>query len=212
MVLWRFSICQLCAAPLEITSTTASISRPAARAKLKPSDRPCTTPAMQIWLTILVSWPAPAGPSSAHLPGIGRHHRLGPGIGGLAAAAHDGELAVHRARLAARDRRIDEIEARRLRRRRQLARDGGRRRGVIDEQRALASSRRRRRLRPASLARKSASRPTQAEHDIGILAPLRPASAAVAPPYSPAHLRRARGVRLKTVTSWPARWRWPAIG
>ena len=32
--------------------------------KLIPSARPWTSPAMQIWLTILVSWPAPAGPIS----------------------------------------------------------------------------------------------------------------------------------------------------
>ena len=41
---------------------TASGSRPAFIAKLMPSDSPCTMPAMQIWFTILVSWPAPAWP------------------------------------------------------------------------------------------------------------------------------------------------------
>ena len=64
MVLPRFSICQEPAAPLEITSSTASTSRPARLAKWTPSDRPWTRPAMQIWLTILVSWPEPTGPIS----------------------------------------------------------------------------------------------------------------------------------------------------
>ena len=36
-------------------------------AKWMASERPCTRPAMQIWLTILVSWPAPAGPSRLHI-------------------------------------------------------------------------------------------------------------------------------------------------
>ena len=64
MVLPRFSICHELAAPLEITSSTASMSSPACLPKWMPSARPCTTPAMQIWLTILVSWPDPAGPRS----------------------------------------------------------------------------------------------------------------------------------------------------
>src|SRR5258706_585346 len=64
MVLPRFSICQDCAAPLEITSSTSFASRPALMAKLRPSDRASTKPAMQIWFTILVSWPEPEGPSS----------------------------------------------------------------------------------------------------------------------------------------------------
>ena len=62
----RLSICQLCAAPLPITSTTSSTSRPARWAKLTPSASPWTTPAMQIWLTIFVSWPEPAGPRHTH--------------------------------------------------------------------------------------------------------------------------------------------------
>src|SRR5882672_1851767 len=64
MVLPRFSICQDWAAPLEITSSTSLASRPALSAKFRPSESPWTRPAMQIWLTILVSCPAPEGPSS----------------------------------------------------------------------------------------------------------------------------------------------------
>ena len=60
----RLSICQLCAAPLPITSSTAFMSRPAFWPKAIASDRPCTSPAIAIWLTILASWPEPLGPSS----------------------------------------------------------------------------------------------------------------------------------------------------
>jgi hypothetical protein len=64
MVLPRFSICQDCAAPFEITSSTWFTSSPAFSAKAMPSESPCTSPAMQTWFTILVSCPAPEGPSS----------------------------------------------------------------------------------------------------------------------------------------------------
>ena len=40
-------------------------ARPAGRRR-SPSLRPCTSPAMQIWFTILASWPAPLGPSSVN--------------------------------------------------------------------------------------------------------------------------------------------------
>ena len=60
----RLSICQLCAAPLPITPSTAFMSSPARSPKAIASASPCTSPAMAIWLTILASWPAPFGPSS----------------------------------------------------------------------------------------------------------------------------------------------------
>jgi hypothetical protein len=41
-----------------------STSRPAFCAKLRPSASPCTTPAMQIWFTILASCPEPEAPRS----------------------------------------------------------------------------------------------------------------------------------------------------
>ena len=50
---------------------------PALLAKAIPSDSPCTSPAMQIWLTILVSCPAPAGPMRRQARGVGHDHRLG---------------------------------------------------------------------------------------------------------------------------------------
>ena len=59
----RFSICHDCAAPFAITSITAFASSPARRAKCSASASPSTRPAMQIWFTILASWPDPAGPS-----------------------------------------------------------------------------------------------------------------------------------------------------
>ena len=62
MVFQRFSICQDWAAPLEMVSITFCRSRPDFCAKWMPSESAWTRPAMQIWFTILVSWPAPAGP------------------------------------------------------------------------------------------------------------------------------------------------------
>jgi len=62
IVLPRFSSCHDCAAPLPMTSSTRSASSPARIAKSMPSESACTSPAMQIWLTILVSWPAPGAP------------------------------------------------------------------------------------------------------------------------------------------------------
>ena len=43
--------------------------------------------------------------------GIGGDDRLGGGVGRRVAAAHDGERAVLRARLSARNRRVDEMHA-----------------------------------------------------------------------------------------------------
>ena len=40
------------------------MSRPAFSPKAIASDRPCTRPAIAIWLTIFASWPAPLSPSS----------------------------------------------------------------------------------------------------------------------------------------------------
>ncbi len=64
MVLPRFSICHDCAAPFEITSSTRLASSPAFSANAMPSESACTSPAMQIWFTIFVSWPEPASPIS----------------------------------------------------------------------------------------------------------------------------------------------------
>ncbi len=66
---------------------------------------------MQIWLTILVSWPEPRRTHQPDHAGIGIDHRLGAFEDGLLAADHDGQLAVFGAGLAARDRRVEEIEA-----------------------------------------------------------------------------------------------------
>ena len=54
--------------PVAIIAEMVSISfwpsSPARAAKFIPSARPCRSPAMQIWFTILASCPAPFGPSS----------------------------------------------------------------------------------------------------------------------------------------------------
>jgi hypothetical protein len=69
--------------------------------------------------------------------GVGVGHRLGPVERALLAAAHNRELAALGARLAARHRRIDEVDADLLCRRMQLAGDVGRSRGVVEQDRAL---------------------------------------------------------------------------
>ena len=92
---------------------------------------------MQIWLTILVSWPEPAAPKPLAHPGIGGDDRLGAGIGVFAAAAHHGQHAVFGAGLAAGHRRIDEFEAGLGRGGVEFARDLGRGGGVVDEGRAF---------------------------------------------------------------------------
>jgi osmotically-inducible protein OsmY len=134
MVLPRLSICQLCAAPLPITSSTCFMSSPARWPKAMASDRPCTRPAMQIWLTILASWPAPASPMQREGARKGHGHRLHGRIERRrVAAAHHGELAVLRAGLAAGHRRVDKLQAQRRGPRVQLARHIGRGGGVVHE-------------------------------------------------------------------------------
>jgi len=64
MVLARFSpICQDWAAPLEITSTTLARVEPGELGEVHALGQSLNQTAMQIWLTILVSWPLPSGPS-----------------------------------------------------------------------------------------------------------------------------------------------------
>ncbi len=65
IVCQRFSICQDCAAPFEITEITAGTSRSACCAKWSASASPWTTPAMHNWLHILQSCPAPLSPMRA---------------------------------------------------------------------------------------------------------------------------------------------------
>ena len=60
----RLSICQLCAAPLEMALITFSMSRPERWPRFSASARPWTMPAMHIWFIILVIWPEPGGPIS----------------------------------------------------------------------------------------------------------------------------------------------------
>src|SRR5216117_709606 len=78
----RFSICQDCAAPLEITEMTFSRSRLFLFAKASATARDCASPTMQIWLTILVSWPEP-GP--AHQDGQPDLHRRAGAVPGRSA-------------------------------------------------------------------------------------------------------------------------------
>jgi hypothetical protein len=97
-------------------------------------------PTIATWLTILVSCPAPGrADQRAHL-GVDVEHRERPVVVGLLAAAHDAQLAIDRARLAARDRRIDEADAESFCFFEQFSgqhRGGG---GVIHQDRALFQS------------------------------------------------------------------------
>ena len=158
----RFSICQLCAAPWRMTSTTASGSSPARAAKLMPSARPWTMPAMQIWLTILVSCPAPARPISDVALAYDCHHRLDELVERLVVgAAHHRELPGLGAGLAARHRGVDEADAELGRSLGQLAGQPGRRGGVVDEHRTRPRRRRaRRRIRRRRRARRRRCRRT----------------------------------------------------
>ena len=80
-------------------------------AKFMPSAKPWTRPAMQIWFTILVSWPLPPAPHQDAGLGVGIDHRFRAVERRLLAAHHDRELAVLGAGLAAGDRRVEEIDA-----------------------------------------------------------------------------------------------------
>jgi hypothetical protein len=103
---------------------------------------------MQIWLTILASWPAPADRAGGRMRAIGGDHRLGAGVGVFLAAAHHGEHAVLRAGLSARDRRVDEAEPELAAAACEFARDLGGGRGVVDEDPRPSPCRRKRRPFP----------------------------------------------------------------
>ena len=106
----------------------------------RPPTAPAPRPAMQIWLTILVSCPAPRAAHPADRPAIGRHHRLRPRRRRPASPPHMIESTPFSAPgLAARDRRVDEAARPCRQPPPQLARSTLRRdRGVVDEDRARA--------------------------------------------------------------------------
>jgi hypothetical protein len=95
---------------------------------------------MQIWLTILVSWPAPTPPIS---PTIFAYDSItaGPPRTRLFAADHHAELPVLRAGLPAGHRGVQETDFALSRGNVEFARDCRRRRGVIDEGRAVTCPR-----------------------------------------------------------------------
>ena len=66
---------------------------------------------MQIWLTILVSWPAAGRADQPAGARIVRDDRLDPRIDVRLAPAHHAESAVLGSRLAAGDGRVDEADA-----------------------------------------------------------------------------------------------------
>ena len=81
-------------------------------AKASASASDCAMPTMQSWFTILVSWPEPGAADQGR---AAWRRRRAPASAlskvGLVAAAHDAELAVDRAGLAAGHRRVDEADA-----------------------------------------------------------------------------------------------------
>ena len=93
---------------------------------------------MQIWLTILASWPEPGRPHQVAGAGIGGDDLLRARERFGVAAAHHGERAVLGAGLAAGYRRVDALEAALLGLGMKLAGDLGGGRGVVDEDGALA--------------------------------------------------------------------------
>ena len=130
---------------------------------------------MQIWLTILVSWPAPDRTHQRHGARVVlrararrlREHRV-------VAADHDRQLAVLGAGLPARDRRVEEGDAASLARRRSLrARLPPKR--SCDRRGSRPSSSRRARRPAVATARTSSSLPTH----ISTMSALRAASAGV---------------------------------
>ena len=169
-------------------------------------------PAMQIWLTILASWPEPDAAKQIAGARIGGDDFFGLGERRLVAAAHHREHAVLGAGLAAGDRRIDEIEAALFCFGMKFARDRRRGGGVIDHDGALGAPAKMP-FSPSMTWRKSLSLPTQAMTKSCALA--RPAFGvgALLPPYWATHFSALAAVRLKTVTSWPPLFfRCPAIG
>ena len=134
----RFSICQLCAAPLEIAAITLSMSRPARWPRFSASDEALDEAGDAHLVHHLGDLARARRADQGDRLGVGHGDRVGLVERPLLAAAHHGELAVLGARLAARHRRVDEVDAVLLALRMELARDVGRGGGVVVEDRALA--------------------------------------------------------------------------
>jgi hypothetical protein len=145
-------------------------------------------------LSICQDWAAP----SDRL-GVGVDHRRRARHGLFVAAQHDGQLAALGPGLAAGDGGVDEPAADAARLLGRLARQPGGGGGVVDHDPAGGHG-----GQSSSLPTHSAtsSQPCTAS---AIVAP-------ATPPCSAAHRCAFSGERLNTATSWPARFRWPAIG
>jgi len=124
---------------------------------------------MQIWFTILASWPEPLSPKQRERPGKGHGHRFDRFKGSGVSTAHHGEHAVLCAGLSTGHRGVDELQAPRLATALELACHVGRSGGVVDEDRAGASCPQRRHLRPDVTLRRSCIVADAAEHDVGVL-------------------------------------------
>ena len=194
IVLPRFSICHDCAAPLLITSSTRSASRPARCAKLMPSDKRLHQPGDADLVDHLRQLAGARPRPSASRRARSARAPARPASNTVRVAAdHDRQLAVLGARLAAGHRRVEERDAARLRRALHLARDFGRRGRVVDENRAV--------FMPASAppspatARTSSSLPTH----ISTMSAPRAASAGVGADASAMLLDPLRGLAAGAV-------------
>ena len=144
-------------------------SRSASRCRGRPSwrngclpTRPCTSPAMQIWLTILASWPGAGGAQQvarrARRPrSPARRARTAPASPPHITVSTPFSAPAWPPETGASMKSKPRFFGRGV----QLARDLGRGGGVVDEDRALAPCRRRRRPCRASTSRRSLSLPTQ---------------------------------------------------
>ena len=210
MVCQRLSICQDCAAPLEIVASTWSVSSPARCAKLTPSASACSSPRDADLVDHLGELAGAGRAQQRDRAAVGVQHRLGARERARLAAAHDRERPVLRTRLPAGHRRVDEVRpcslpacasSRATRPRPWCGRRGS----------PAGSSPARMPSAPWTTERRSSSLPTQ----VNTISACAAASRGVAArrPGKRAHQSSARaGVRLKTVTSWPLLARWPAMG
>ena len=111
IVLWRFSICQEPAAPLEITSIDLFNIEAGALAEMQRFGESLDEAGDADLVDHLGELAGACRTHQADHAGIGVDDRPGAFEDGLVAAAHDGQHAVFGAGLAAGDGRIDEIDS-----------------------------------------------------------------------------------------------------
>ena len=156
------------------------MSRPAFWPKAIASDRPWTSPAIAIWLTILASCPEPLGPSSV----IALANAIATGFAASNAAASPPHITVSapfdRADVAAGDRRVDECRPSSCRRAPASSRATLAEAVVWSTKTAPWLHAGEGAVAPSVTERRSSSLPTQAEHESRAVARPRAAVGALA--------------------------------